>query len=64
MALGAGSVTPLELATGYGVFANGGFRVEPYLISKVIDAKGNVLFEATPQKAGDPNLRALDARTA
>ena len=64
MALGAGSVTPLELATGYGVFANGGFRVDPYLISKVIDAKGNVLFEATPQKAGDPNLRALDARTA
>ena len=64
MALGAGAVTPLELATGYGVFANGGYRVEPYLISKVIDAKGNVLFEATPQKAGDPNLRALDARTA
>jgi penicillin-binding protein 1A len=64
MALGAGSVTPLQLATGYGVFANGGFRVEPYLISKVIDAKGNVLFEASPQKAGDPNLRALDPRTA
>jgi penicillin-binding protein 1A len=64
MALGAGSVTPLELATGYGVFANGGYRVEPYLISKVIDAKGNVLFEASPQRAGDQNLRALDARTA
>jgi penicillin-binding protein 1A len=64
MALGAGSVTPLQLATGYGVFANGGYRVEPYLISKVIDAKGNVLFEASPQKAGDANLRALDARTA
>ena len=64
MALGAGAVTPLELATGYGVFANGGYRVEPYLISKVIDAKGNVLFEASPQRAGDQNLRALDARTA
>ena len=64
MALGAGAVTPLQLATGYGVFANGGFRVEPYLISKVIDAKGNVLFDATPQKAGNPNLRVLDARTA
>jgi penicillin-binding protein 1A len=63
MALGAGSVTPLQLATGYGVFANGGYRVEPYLISKVIDAKGNVLFEASPQKAGDANLRVLDART-
>jgi penicillin-binding protein 1A len=63
MALGAGSVTPLQLATGYGVFANGGYRVEPYLINKVIDAKGNVLFEASPQKAGDANLRVLDART-
>jgi penicillin-binding protein 1A len=64
MALGAGSVTPLQLATGYGVFANGGYRVEPYLISKVIDAKGNILFEATPPKAGDSGLRVLDARTA
>jgi penicillin-binding protein 1A len=64
MALGAGAVTPLQIATGYGVFANGGYRVEPYLISKVIDAKGNILFEASPQKAGDPSLRALDARTA
>ncbi len=64
MALGAGSVTPLQLATGYGVFANGGYRVEPYLISKVIDAKGNVLFEATPPIAGDNKLKVLDSRTA
>ena len=64
MSLGAGSVTPLQLATGYGVFANGGYRVEPYLISKVLDAKGNVLFEASPQKAGEIQIRALDARTA
>jgi penicillin-binding protein 1A len=64
MSLGAGSVTPLQLATGYGVFANGGYRVEPYLISKVLDAKGHVLFEASPQKAGESQIRALDARTA
>ncbi|MFM1806114.1 MAG: hypothetical protein RL212_373, partial [Pseudomonadota bacterium] len=64
MALGAGSVTPLQLATGYGVFANGGYRVEPYLISKVLDAKGNVLFEAAPQKSGDSQLKVLDSRTA
>jgi penicillin-binding protein 1A len=64
MALGAGSVTPLQLATGYGVFANGGYRVEPYLISKVLDAKGNVLFEATPQRSGDSQLKVLDSRTA
>jgi penicillin-binding protein 1A len=42
MALGAGAVTPLQIATGYGVFANGGYRVEPYVISKVIDAQGNI----------------------
>lgn len=64
MALGAGSVTPLQLATGYGVFANGGYRVEPYLISKVMDAKGNVLFEATPTKSGNSELKVLDSRTA
>ena len=64
MALGAGSVTPLQMATGYAVFANGGFRVEPYLISKVIDSKGNVLFEAQPTRSGDPSIRVLDARTA
>jgi penicillin-binding protein 1A len=64
MALGAGSVTPIQLATGYSVFANGGYRLDPYLIQKVIDAKGNVLFEANPPQAGDSNLRVLDARTA
>ena len=34
MALGAGAVTPLQMATGYSVFANGGYRVNPMLISK------------------------------
>ena len=64
MALGAGSVTPIQLATGYSVFANGGYRLDPYLIQKVIDAKGNVLFEATPTHAGDSGTRVLDTRTA
>ena len=40
MALGAGSVTPLQMATAYGVFANGGYRVAPLLIERVTDSKG------------------------
>lgn len=63
MALGAGSVTPLQMASAYGVFANGGYRLNPYLISKVTDAKGKVLTEARPQ-ALDESARAIDARNA
>ena len=63
MALGAGSATPLQMASAYGVFANGGFRVNPFLISKVTDAKGRVLNEAKPQALNDDN-RTLDARNA
>lgn len=51
MALGAGSTTPLQMAGAYSVFANGGFRVKPYFISKITDDKGGVLFEATPARA-------------
>jgi penicillin-binding protein 1A len=48
MALGTGQVTPLEMADGVAVFANGGFRVTPYLIERVVDGAGQVLFEAAP----------------
>ena len=48
LALGAGSVTPLQMATAYGVFANGGWRLDPVLIEKIVDAQGQVLFEAAP----------------
>ena len=64
IALGAGSVTPLQMATAYSVFANGGYQVEPYLIYKMIDTKGNVLFEAKPVRAGEDADRVLDKRTA
>lgn len=64
MALGAGSVTPLQMAGAYSVFANGGYRVNPYLIQKVVDARGNVLSETKPQRAGADAVRVLDARTA
>lgn len=49
LALGASAVTPLELATGYCVLANGGYAVEPYLTMRIEDGNGNVLFNATPQ---------------
>jgi penicillin-binding protein 1A len=63
MALGAGSVTPLQMATAYGVFANGGYRLEPMLVSKVTDPTGRVLTEARPQVL-DESLRTLEARNA
>ena len=64
MALGAGSATPLQMAAAYAVFANGGYRVAPYLIARVTDAKGNVLSEAKPVVAGENAERAIDPRNA
>lgn len=64
MALGSGSVTPLQMAGAYSVFANGGYRVNPYLIQRVVDSRGNVLSETRPQRAGEDAVRVLDARTA
>ena len=63
MALGAGSVTPLQMVTGYSVFANGGYRVNPYLITKVTDQMGKVLSEFKPPEL-EESLRAIDARNA
>jgi penicillin-binding protein 1A len=63
MALGAGSVTPMQMAAGYSVFANGGYRVNPYLITKVTDQMGKVLSEFTPPVL-DESVRAIDARNA
>ncbi len=63
MALGAGSVTPMQMASAYSVFANGGMRVNPYLITRVSDHKGRVLSNFQPP-ALDANPRAIDARNA
>ncbi|NAW67898.1 PBP1A family penicillin-binding protein [Vibrio sp. V27_P1S3P104] len=49
IALGAGSLTPVKMAQGYSVFANGGYYVEPFYISKVEDAYGQLEFTATPK---------------
>ena len=50
LALGSASLTPLELATGYAVFANGGYLVKPYVITKILDDQNNVIFEHKPVK--------------
>ena len=64
MALGAGSTTPFQMASGYSVFANGGYRVNPYYIERIQDARGKVLAQANPVRAGDTAERAIDARNA
>ncbi|HEV7913540.1 MAG TPA: transglycosylase domain-containing protein, partial [Albitalea sp.] len=63
MALGAGSVTPLQLASAYSVLANGGYQLPPFLIRKISDGRGRVLNEWQPP-AIDESLRAVDARNA
>ncbi len=63
MALGAGAVTPMQMATAYAVFANGGFRVNPWLVARVTEQKGRVLLE-TPIPALTESMRAIDARNA
>ena len=63
MALGAGSVTMLQMASAYSVFANGGYKVEPFLIGKIVDGKGNVIFEADVKNVQQEENRVLDART-
>lgn len=64
MALGAGSVTPMQMLTGYSVFANGGYRIPPYFIQRIEDGSGNVLYQAAPVPAGDTAQQVLDVRNA
>jgi penicillin-binding protein 1A len=63
MALGAGSVTPMQMAIGYSVFANGGYRVNPWLVTKITDQKGKPLVESQPPLPNEA-VRAIDARNA
>ena len=64
LALGAGSVTPWQQLGAYSVFANGGYRIEPYIVRQILDDKGTVLAATQPSVAGDENLRVIDARNA
>jgi penicillin-binding protein 1A len=62
LALGTGQVTALQMADAYAVFANGGYHVEPYLISKIEDADGKVIRQATVPTGHTEEQRVLDAR--
>ena len=64
MALGAGSVTPWQMVSAYSVFANGGYRIQPYIVSSIRDEKDQILAQAQPTPAGNEDLRAIDARNA
>ena len=64
IALGAGTATPLQMASAYSVFANGGYRVQPYLISSITNRDGNVIMRAQPSVAGDVTTRVIDPGTA
>lgn len=64
MALGAGSVTPLQMLTGYSVFANGGFRTSPYFIQRIEDAQGRVLSKTIPVAANEGAEQVIDVRNA
>ncbi|HEU4373316.1 MAG TPA: penicillin-binding protein 1A [Telluria sp.] len=64
MALGTGAVTPLQMAGAYAVFANGGFQVTPYLISKIEDSRGVPIVETKKPEARQEANRVLDERNA
>lgn len=64
MALGSGSVTPMQMAAGYAVFANGGFRIAPYFIKRIEDEKGNVLEQFQPIAVSNGAKRVIDPRNA
>lgn len=77
LSLGTASLSPLEVARGYAVIANGGFLIEPYIIKQISDARGQIIYEARPVKAcpecppeieaGDPTAqlarRTMDPKT-
>ena len=54
LALGSHALTPLEIAAGYAVFANGGFQVKPYILDKVIDRHGTIIYQANPATVCNP----------
>jgi len=64
LALGAGSVTPWQHLTGYAAFANGGYKIQPFLVKQILAADNAVLAETAPGVAGDESLRIIDPRNA
>ncbi|WP_295502583.1 penicillin-binding protein 1A [Limnohabitans sp. Rim8] len=64
MALGAGSVTVMQMATGYSVFANGGYLVSPHLINRITDYKDRLLVDSPPVEINDASQRVIPQRNA
>ncbi len=60
IALGTPQVLPIQMATGYATFANGGYRVQPHFIQRIEDAYGKVIYEAKPEYACIPCINAPD----
>lgn len=58
LALGTATLTPMEIAIGWTAFANGGYKIEPYLIERIEDRDGQVVFEANPRRVPDSPLTA------
>ena len=64
LALGAGQTNPLQLSAAYAVFANGGYRIQPYLIAQITDARGKVLSKAEPLVVGNGAPRVVAERNS
>ena len=72
LALGSADFTPLELTTGWATFANGGFKIEPYLIEHIFDRNGELVSSTSPLVTptaettlnSQPATQIIDARTA
>jgi penicillin-binding protein 1A len=64
MALGVGSITPMQMAQAYSVFANSGYRITPYFIDRIVDRDGRVLQKTKPLRAGEGAERVIDPRNA
>jgi penicillin-binding protein 1A len=68
LSLGTMSATPLQVATGYAVFANGGHRIQPWFIERIEDPQGRVVFQAAPRRVAPecdaPEPVAAESATA
>jgi penicillin-binding protein 1A len=64
LALGTATLTPMEIATGWTTFANGGYKIEPYLIQRIEDREGNLVFEANPARVPPHDDQPTDADAA
>ena len=64
MALGSGAATPMQMAEGYAVFANGGYKVSAYVIDKIYDGQGRLRAQMQPLVAGENAPQIIDPRNA